>query len=83
MSINSHLGHSQSRRDDMESLGYMLMNLCGNCPIEFRKIILPYFLHVQTLGFEEAPNYDYLRKLFLDLYNLKGFKNIDVFDWNF
>ena len=27
MSINSHLGHSQSWQDDMESFGYMVINL--------------------------------------------------------
>ena len=117
MSINSHLGHSQSRRDDMESFGYMLIHLmqgklpwqglkskskeehmqkiyemkrsfsikklCKNCPMEFRRIMLPYFLHVRNLGFEETPDYDYLRKLFSDVYKIKGYKNDEEFDWNF
>jgi hypothetical protein len=101
----------QSRRDDLESLGYIMIYFCrGSLPwqglkaltedernelIKDKKMNTPiedlcrgipnaftsYFKYVQTLGFEDGPNYSYLRKLFSDLFVHELFQYDHVFDW--
>jgi len=101
----------QSRRDDMESLGYVLMYflrgslpwqglkagnkkqkyekiserkiatsteaLCRGYPTEFAS----YFHYCRSLRFEDAPDYQYLKRLFRDLFIREGFQFDYVFDW--
>ena len=101
----------QSRRDDLESLGYVLMYflrgslpwqglkaatkkqkyerilekkvstsieaLCKNFPMEFRS----FFEHVRSLGFDDRPDYEYLKRLFSELFFRKGYTYDSVFDW--
>lgn len=92
-SINSHLGQTQSRRDDLESLVYSIVYLCrGRLPwqgiIKGRSIeqygasvlekklastktlcqglpapFVAFTQHIQSLGFDEKPQYDYLHNL--------------------
>jgi len=110
-SINTHLGVEQSRRDDLESIGYMLMyflrgslpwqglaantkrqkyerilerkistptdTLCQGLPAEFRL----YFEHTRSLKFDDRPDYDYLKRLFRELFFRKGFSYDNMFDW--
>ncbi|KAF9231964.1 kinase-like protein [Melanogaster broomeanus] len=112
MSINTHLGREQSRRDDLEALGHVFMyflrgslpwqglkaatnkqkyekigekkqvtrirELCHGYPDEFGI----YLNYVRKLGFEETPDYDFLRELFTKM--IKNNNEIDdgVFDWN-
>eukprot|EP00428_Durinskia_dybowskii_P066644 CAMPEP_0170372948 /NCGR_PEP_ID=MMETSP0117_2-20130122/9819_1 /TAXON_ID=400756 /ORGANISM="Durinskia baltica, Strain CSIRO CS-38" /LENGTH=416 /DNA_ID=CAMNT_0010627829 /DNA_START=174 /DNA_END=1427 /DNA_ORIENTATION=+ len=110
-SINTHMGIEQSRRDDLESLGYVLMYflrgslpwqglkantkkqkydrilekkiststevLCKNYPAEFRS----YFEHVKGLRFDDRPDYDFLKRLFRELFFRKGFSYDNLFDW--
>ncbi|KAG2617023.1 hypothetical protein PVAP13_3NG178053 [Panicum virgatum] len=110
-SVNTHLGIEQSRRDDMESLGYVLMYflrgslpwqglkagnkkqkyekiserkiatsteaLCRGYPTEFAS----YFHYCRSLRFEDAPDYQYLKRLFRDLFIREGFQFDYVFDW--
>lgn len=110
-SINTHMGIEQSRRDDLESLGYVLMYflrsslpwqglkattkkqkydrilekkisnstemLCKNFPAEFRM----YFEHVKSLSFDDRPDYDYLKRLFRELFFRKGYTYDNLFDW--
>ncbi|KAJ7063416.1 kinase-like protein [Mycena amicta] len=112
MSINTHLGREQSRRDDLEALGHVFMyflrgslpwqglkaatnkqkyekigekkqttpikELCEGFPEEFGI----YLNYVRKLGFEESPDYDFLRELFTKV--MKNNNDIDdgVFDWN-
>lgn len=111
MSINTHLGREQSRRDDLEGLGHVFMyflrgglpwqglkaatnkqkyekigekkqttsikELCEGFPEEFGI----YLSYVRKLGFEENPDYDFLRELFTKV--LKNIGEVDdgVFDW--
>ncbi len=111
MSINTHLGREQSRRDDLEALGHVFMyflrgglpwqglkaatnkqkyekigekkqttpisELCNGFPEELNK----YLSYVRNLGFEDTPDYDYLRDLFTQA--LKGIGEIEdgEYDW--
>lgn len=111
-SINTHLGIEQSRRDDVESLGFVLMyflrgslpwqglkattkkqkyqrilerkqathpdQLCKGYPSEFRD----YFAHCLSLGFEDRPDYRYLKRIFRDLFERQSFEDDGVFDWD-
>lgn len=51
--------------------------LCKGLPFEFRS----YFEHVKGLRFEDRPDYDYLRKLFREVFKRKGFTYDHMFDW--
>ncbi|KAH0585105.1 hypothetical protein H2248_008366 [Termitomyces sp. 'cryptogamus'] len=111
MSINTHLGREQSRRDDLESLGHVFMyflrgglpwqglraatnkqkyekigekkqstpinELCEGFPEEFAI----YMNYVRKLGFEESPDYDFLRELFTKVLKTLGETEDGVFDW--
>jgi len=112
MSINTHLGREQSRRDDLEALGHVFMyflrgslpwqglkaatnkqkyekigekkqttpikELCEGYPEEFGI----YLNYVRKLGFEETPDYDFLRELFTKVLRNNGDVDDGVFDWN-
>ena len=111
-SINALDGGSQSRRDDLESLGYVLIyllngklpwqgyisrskedkyykirqikkktttkELCEGLPSQFEE----YIQYTKNLEYEQDPDYDYLRNLFLTV--LKNYKyEFDYFyDWD-
>lgn len=44
---------------------------------EFRS----YFEHVRSLRFDDRPDYDYLKRLFRELFFRKGFEYDNLFDW--
>lgn len=111
-SRNAHLGLTQSRRDDLEALGYLVLfflngklpwqnikasgkvqkhnmlyqlknnigmdQLCESIPTEFQL----YFLHIRHLGYEQKPDYQRLRSLFLKLAHKKGITIDSRFDWD-
>nr|CAH7755221.1 unnamed protein product [Callosobruchus chinensis] len=112
VSINTHLGREQSRRDDLEALGYMLIYfLKGSLPWQglaadtikerYEKIaetkistsiealctgqpeeMATYLRYVRKLDFFETPDYDYLRNLFIDLFNRMGYVDDSYFNWS-
>ena len=109
-SINNHLGIEQSRRDDLESIGYVMLyfikkrlpwqgcqgstkqakynkilekkllisldSLCKDLPLEFQI----YLKYVRNLRFDERPNYEFLKGLFIDLLFSLYSKDF-YFDW--
>ncbi|GIY49735.1 casein kinase I isoform alpha [Caerostris extrusa] len=92
-SINAHLGIEQSRRDDMESLGYVLMYFNkGSLPWQGLKAATKkqkgypaefamYLNYCRGLRFEEAPDYMYLRQLFRILFRTLNHQYDYTFDW--
>lgn len=111
-SVNSHLGYQLSRRDDLISLGYILIyflkgklpwqkvmgstkeekynnirklkqnlgsrSICVNLPDEFAK----YLDYCSNLEFAQRPDYNYLKKLFKDLFKKRKLTYDLNFDWN-
>lgn len=111
MSINTHLGREQSRRDDLEALGHVFMyflrgglpwqglkaatnkqkyekigekkqttqikDLCEGFPEQFEK----YLTYVRNLGFEDTPDYDYLRDLFTQALRSVNEVEDGEYDW--
>lgn len=111
MSINTHLGREQSRRDDLEALGHVFMyflrgslpwqglkaqtnkqkyekigekkqqtpiaELCESQPEEFGI----YLSYVRNLGFEEEPNYSYLKGLMDQVLARINEEDDGIFDW--
>jgi len=51
--------------------------LCELLPIEFAT----FFDYCRGLSFTEKPDYAYLRRLFQDLFESKGYENDGLFDW--
>lgn len=112
-SLNTHLGMEHSRRDDLESLAYVLIYLCrgklpwqgivppNNNSKEKEKLVIKkymktpleelcselppqfaiYIKETRNLRFDDRPNYDKLKGLFVQALNLKGNINEIKFDW--
>ena len=58
---------------------------CGMCVSLFSpssEELCTYLRYVRRLDFFETPDYDYLRKLFQDLFERRGYKDDGVFDWS-
>ncbi|KAJ7958568.1 putative Casein kinase [Quillaja saponaria] len=111
VSCNTHLGIEQSRRDDLESLGYVFLYflrgslpwqglkaaikkqkydricekklstpieiLCRSFPVEFAS----YFHYCHSLTFDQRPDYEFLKRLFRDLFTREGYDLDYIFDW--
>ena len=111
-SINALNGLTQSRRDDLESVGYVLMYfLRGKLPWQgipvknkeerYRKIMekkmetsaeelcrefphefADYINYTRNLEYEQDPEYNYLKNLFLTVLGRDGFKIDCYYDWD-
>ena len=51
--------------------------LCKDLPVEFAM----YINYCRGLRFDELLDYDYLRRLFKELFDSEGFKRDFIFDW--
>ncbi|KAK1368936.1 hypothetical protein POM88_035028 [Heracleum sosnowskyi] len=83
-SMNTHLGIEQSRRDDLESLGYVLMYFIrGSLPWQGLKTgnsEKKVSTSIESLC-RDKPDYPYLKRIFRELFIREGFQFDYVFDW--
>ena len=111
-SVNALNGMTQSRRDDLEAIGYVLMyfligklpwqgmvnknkderylrimevkrdttpeQLCKGFPSEFER----YISYTRNLEYEEQPDYDLLKNLFLKVLKDEGYNLDYYYDWD-
>jgi casein kinase 1 len=112
-SLNALAGFEQSRRDDLESIGYVVVyfmrggrlpwqglrastkaescalikkckmetsleTLCEGC----HPVSLQLLRYCRELGFEDCPDYDYLRQLFHDVFVEEQYVNDGRLDWS-
>jgi serine/threonine protein kinase len=111
-SINALKGFSQSRRDDLESLGYTIIELakgclpwstitgntkdelydkilqskintsidilCSGLPNQFKQ----YVEYVRKMEYEQEPDYNYLKNLFLSILRERGQTMNYEYDWD-
>ena len=111
-SINALNGYTQSRRDDLEAIGYVLLyfllgrlpwqgmlnknkderykkimevkrdsdmhELCKNLPPEFEK----YITYTRNLKYEQDPDYNMLKNLFIKALSDEGFCLDYYYDWD-
>ena len=111
-SINALKGFSQSRRDDLESLGYTIIELakgclpwstitgntkdelydkilqskintsidilCSGLPTQFKQ----YVEYVRKMEYEQEPDYNYLKNLFLSILRERGQTMNYEYDWD-
>ena len=112
-SINVHMGIAPSRRDDLESLGYMLLffmlgklpwqglkkrhdisnieqigevKMCTDMNKLCKKIpscFFDYITYCRKLRYQETPDYDYLKKLFIKTAEEKKCELRYIFDKNY
>lgn len=110
-SVNTHLGIEQSRRDDLESLGYVLIYFIrGSLPWQglkaaskkqrYERIMKTkmdtsietlthglqpefavYLSYCRSLGFDDRPDYSYLRCLFQEVFKREKYRYDYLFDW--
>lgn len=81
-------------QSDLLYIHYQMALLCSYCKVcvcvcglavvffVFAEEMALYLRYVRRLDFFEKPDYNYLRKLFQDLFDRKGYQNDGVFDWS-
>lgn len=111
-SLNAQLGHEQSRRDDIEAIGYMLCYFLRNGKLPWKGVpcknkkeraailcqikkdsrfedlfsghpqeFVTYMNYARNLGFDERPDYAYLRQLFMDVMLKNSYDYDFEYDW--
>lgn len=61
-----------------KKLSTTIENLTKGFPVEFGT----YLAYCKNLKFDEKPDYNYLRKLFKELFTRSGYECDYVYDWN-